>query len=107
PQSRRIEIVSSAVRDFVQVDIRDHGVGLDAVDMRRLFTLCYTNKASGTGIGLSVSRSIIEAHGGRPWGEENPGGGAMFSVSVPVHLHSRRPTDRPHAVEEDRPSVFS
>ena len=63
--------------------MRDHGVGLQGVDVKRMFALSYTTKASGSGVGLSISRSIIHAHGGRLWAEQNPEGGA-FSFAVPV-----------------------
>ena len=52
--------------------------------VRRMFALSYTTKATGTGVGLSISRSIIEAHGGKLWAGPNPGGGAIFSFSLPV-----------------------
>jgi signal transduction histidine kinase len=51
--------------------------------MARLFTLSYTTKTGGTGVGLSISRSIIEAHGGRLWAEKRISG-AMFCFTVPV-----------------------
>jgi two-component system sensor kinase FixL len=50
-----------------------------------MFMLSYTTKAAGSGVGLSVSRSIVEAHGGRLRAEQNPDQGATFSFTVPVH----------------------
>jgi signal transduction histidine kinase len=52
-------------------------------DGDRLFQAFYTTKADGMGIGLSLSRSIIESHGGRLWAEANDGPGATFSFSIP------------------------
>ena len=82
---RRITITTSRLdQNAVVVAVKDGGVGLEAVDMQRMFTLSYTTKAEGTGVGLSVSRSIIQAHGGRIWASQNADRGATFSFSVPV-----------------------
>ena len=82
---RRITITTSRWdQDAVVVAVKDGGVGLDAVDMQRMFTLSYTTKAAGTGVGLSICRSIIQAHGGRIWASQNADRGATFSFSVPV-----------------------
>jgi signal transduction histidine kinase len=70
--------------DAVRVSVRDNGVGLDGVDMKRLFTFSYTTKPNGTGVGLPISRSIIEAHGGRLWAEPNDTGGATFTFAIPA-----------------------
>jgi signal transduction histidine kinase len=51
--------------------------------MDKIFQAFYTTKSHGMGIGLSVSRSIIETHGGRLWGEPNDGPGATFAFSIP------------------------
>jgi signal transduction histidine kinase len=85
PESRRIDISSSCAGDqFVQVRVTDQGKGLEGVDVDRMFTLSYTTKDAGTGVGLSVSRSIVEAHGGKLWAEQNAGRGATFCFTVPV-----------------------
>ena len=83
---RYIEISSSLGPDgSVKVSVRDMGVGLAGVDRERMFALAYTTKPSGSGVGLSISRSIVEAHGGRLWAEENVPHGATFSFTLPAH----------------------
>jgi len=67
----------------VRLIVQDAGVGLDPQAMDRLFQAFYTTKNEGMGIGLSVSRSIIERHHGRLWAEPNDGPGATFSFSIP------------------------
>jgi signal transduction histidine kinase len=67
----------------VRVSVRDAGVGIDPDSMTKLLGAFYTTKRDGMGIGLSVSRSIIERHGGRLWGEPNDGPGATFAFSIP------------------------
>ena len=66
------------------VTVSDTGVGLANVDRERLFSASYTTKTDGMGWGLSISRSIIEAHGGRLWAEPNRDGGAAFSFTLPA-----------------------
>ncbi len=69
----------------VQVDISDTGVGMDAALKQRVFDAFVTTKGvQGMGIGLSLCRSIIEAHGGRLWVESEPGQGATFSFTLPL-----------------------
>ena len=69
--------------DRVRLTVHDVGVGLDPHVKDKLFQAFYTTKSTGMGIGLSVSRSIIEKHGGRLWGESNDGPGATFAFSIP------------------------
>jgi two-component system NtrC family sensor kinase len=68
----------------VLVAVRDTGVGLDADARRRIFDTFYTTKPGGIGMGLSISRSIVESHGGRLWVEENEGPGATFRFTLPA-----------------------
>ena len=68
----------------VRVTVRDVGVGLDVQNMNKLFDAFYTTKTDGMGIGLSVSRSIIERHHGRLWGQPNDGPGATFAFTLPA-----------------------
>ncbi|HXJ01092.1 MAG TPA: PAS domain S-box protein [Micropepsaceae bacterium] len=69
--------------DHARLTVQDSGVGLDPQSMDRLFEAFYTTKSNGMGIGLSVSRSIIESHHGRLWAAPNDGPGASFSFSIP------------------------
>jgi signal transduction histidine kinase len=63
---------------MVEFAVRDAGPGIPTADFSRLFDSFFTTKAKGMGLGLSIARSIVEAHGGRIWAE-NPGtGGAVF-----------------------------
>jgi PAS domain S-box-containing protein len=75
----------------VRLTVRDVGVGLDARSMDKLFDAFYTTKADGMGIGLSVSRSIIERHHGRLWAEPNDGPGTTFAFAIPA-AHEGIPT---------------
>jgi PAS domain S-box-containing protein len=66
----------------VIVQVIDNGTGLE--DTEKIFDAFMTTKEKGMGIGLPISRSIVEAHGGRLWAENNPDGGATFNVALPV-----------------------
>ena len=68
----------------VHVTVRDSGPGLDPARLGRLFEAFYTTKQGGLGMGLSICRSIIEAHGGRLWAEANEPRGAVFRFTVPA-----------------------
>jgi PAS domain S-box-containing protein len=69
--------------DQVCLSVQDAGIGFDPQAMKKLFEAFYTTKNDGMGIGLSVSRSIIESHHGRLWATPNDGPGATFSFSIP------------------------
>jgi signal transduction histidine kinase len=65
------------------LSVKDAGIGFDPQSMDKLFQPFHTTKNDGMGIGLSVSRSIIEQYGGRLWATLNDGPGATFSFSIP------------------------
>lgn len=81
---RRLLIRTECPDDrYVRLSVQDSGVGFEGQIIDRLFDSFYTTKSGGMGIGLSVSRSIIERHRGRLWAEANDGPGATFSFAVP------------------------
>jgi len=81
---RELTIVSARRSDGVVVEVRDSGIGLDRKRAERVFEAFYTTKPEGLGIGLSISRSIVEAHGGRLRAAPNEPNGAVFRFSLPV-----------------------
>ena len=72
----------------VLITVRDSGPGLDPQRLNRLFDAFYTTKPQGLGMGLTISRSIIEAHGGRLWAKVNPPRGAAFQFTLPIRDQS-------------------
>ena len=75
--------------DWARFSVKDAGVGFDPQTMDKLFEAFYTTKNDGMGIGLSVSRSIIESHQGRLWAAPNDGPGATFSFSIPCRTDTK------------------
>ena len=70
----------------ILVAVQDSGPGIDPEHLERVFTPFYTTKTSGIGVGLSICRSIIAAHGGRLWAEANRPRGAIFQFTLPADL---------------------
>jgi signal transduction histidine kinase len=68
--------------DHVRVAVQDSGVGIDPLNAERIFDAFHTTKPGGMGMGLSISRSIIESHGGRLWATANDGPGATFEFTL-------------------------
>ena len=81
--SRKVKVVSSLQSNgMVSVAVEDSGVGVPAEDLDRLFDLFFTTKPDGTGMGLPICKSIIEAHGGRLWAESDGRSGSMFRFTI-------------------------
>jgi C4-dicarboxylate-specific signal transduction histidine kinase len=81
---RQLTIVSSKHTDGVLVEVRDSGSGLDHDGAEQVFDAFYTTKPEGLGIGLSISRSIVKAHGGQLTAAPNQPHGAVFGLSLPA-----------------------
>lgn len=82
-ETREMRITTAPAPDgLVQVSVTDSGSGIAPNILAQLFRPFVTSKAQGMGVGLSVSRTIIEAHGGRLWAEPNPAGGTIFSFTL-------------------------
>jgi PAS domain S-box-containing protein len=84
PEERRITIVTKNSGDQVRVSVVDQGHGIPAEQMSRLFEPFFTTKEQGLGLGLSISRSIIAAHSGRLWAENNLDRGVTIHLTLPA-----------------------
>ena len=85
----RILVLRTVTADanMVRAEVKDSGPGINASDMGKIFQTFYTTKPDGMGIGLAITRSIIDAHGGRLEAHNSPGGGAIFSFTLPIAPH--------------------
>ena len=86
--TRELGIGSQQVEnEQVLVTVSDTGVGLPQQQADQIFNAFFTTKSHGTGMGLRISRSIVESHGGRLWAAENSPRGASFYVALPTEPH--------------------
>jgi C4-dicarboxylate-specific signal transduction histidine kinase len=93
---RELAIISGeGGADDVFIEVQDTGPGLDPANLDRLFQSFYTTKPDGMGMGLAISRSIVEAHGGRLSAAPNQPHGAVFRVTLPVEDKSPEGAERP------------
>jgi PAS domain S-box-containing protein len=82
---REIVITTGIIEPgFITVTVSDSGTGVAEGDLERIFKSFFTTKPDGMGMGLAISRSIAEAHGGSLWASNNPGKGAAFHLSLPI-----------------------
>ncbi len=93
PENRRTVIVRTRQLDAatIRAEISDGGTGISPDRLVNLFEPFRSSKREGLGLGLSISRSIVEAHKGRIWAENNPDRGAIFYFTLPVHETERNP----------------
>jgi two-component system sensor histidine kinase KdpD len=89
PPSSEIEVTVGLTHDDVRVTVADHGPGIPEAALPRLFDSFYRVDADGArpqgqGVGLAVAKGLVEAHGGRIWAANRPGGGASFTFALPL-----------------------
>ena len=84
--------VKSRLQDGqLQFSVSDTGVGLPAEKMDQIFSAFFTTKPQGSGMGLAISRSIVESHGGQLWASANSGAGATFYFTLPIQVPESSP----------------
>ncbi|MCG6860731.1 MAG: PAS domain S-box protein [Chromatiaceae bacterium] len=90
PEVRRMKVSTQWIDEEAQVVVRDSGSGIAPERMQSLFEPFFTTKESGMGMGLPISQTILENHGGKIWAESGPDGGAAFFIRLPVIRAARR-----------------
>ena len=83
-ENRKITVATRTLNGHIDVAVRDAGCGLPPATLGRLFEPYFSTKPDGMGMGLPISRSLIEDHGGRLWAEPNPDRGLTFRFSLPI-----------------------
>jgi signal transduction histidine kinase len=84
PRELRIQTLEHG-SDQIRVAVQDSGPGIEPENIDRVFNAFFTTKPDGIGMGLSICRSIVEAHGGRLWATANVPHGATFQLTLPVY----------------------
>lgn len=85
----RVTVSTARVGDFAEASVSDHGPGIPPKQLNELFEPFFTTKPHGMGMGLSIARSIVEAHGGQIWAENRTNGGATFRFTLPLATDHR------------------
>ena len=105
PADTEITVTGECEDGHALVTVKDQGIGIPEEDLERIFERFYrvdnvlTRQVNGTGLGLAVSRSIVRAHGGRIWAENNPDGGAALRFTLPLNYEGS--AGRPGALGSD------
>lgn len=88
PDGSPLEVRARAFNDQVQISVTDQGSGIPPDDLERVFDKFYrvhrAEQVAGTGLGLAICKGIVEAHGGRIWAENRPGGGTVLTIALPL-----------------------
>ena len=83
-ENRTISIRTSRVENFARLSVSDRGPGIPEDKLKEIFEPFFTSKAGGMGMGLSIARTIIEAHHGLIWAKNRDHGGASFRIRLPL-----------------------
>ena len=89
--ARRVIVRTKVVDHCVELQVIDNGPGIVADEQGKLFEAFHTTKSAGMGMGLAISQTIVEDHGGRLWGSSNRWGGATFHVTLPCYRNASVP----------------
>jgi two-component system sensor histidine kinase KdpD len=92
PRESPIDVSAHCEGEQIVITVADRGPGIPPADLERVFDKFYrvldgksaTGRPTGSGLGLAVSKGLVEAHGGRIWAEPREGGGVVFSVALPM-----------------------
>jgi PAS domain S-box-containing protein len=95
PEARRLTIQTAPEAATVRVGVHDHGPGIPADRLEQIFATFFTTKPHGMGMGLAISRSIVEVHGGKIWAENHLDGGATFWFTLPLTSSPEQAPERP------------